>query len=197
MTNVESNNHTTWSGSTGTQLATCGDVPYSPRVTPSPADDRALYARPAFIAAPGARMRHSASFRMHLFGWLALPVLAAANGALRDATYGRMLESTVAHSVAVLPLVAVILIWATWLAKRAPLDDQRTAWSVGAVWMVATIAAELALGALQGMSVADALVQYDVSRGNLWVLVPLAVLVAPATARSVTTGVAGVAAERR
>lgn len=129
------------------------------------------------------RLPATRNLAAHLVGWLVLPLFAIANGALRELTYGRVLTEVVAHSISVVPLLAAIALWALWLARRYPLPSARDAALVGVVWLVATVGFELGLGAAQGAPLRELLGQYDVTRGNLWVLVPLTTLVAPPLAR--------------
>jgi hypothetical protein len=119
----------------------------------------------------------------HLLSWAAVPFMAVANGVVRDLTYGRGMGGTLAHSISVFPLVAAIFAWAIYVEKRRPLADRRAAVRVGAVWLALTVAFEAGLGALQGMSIRDMLASYDVTRGHLWPLVPLAMALAPEVAR--------------
>jgi hypothetical protein len=117
--------------------------------------------------------------RRHLLGWLALPFLAVANGLVRDFTYGRPMDRDLAHSIAVAPLIALILLWTWVLARRWPLASRTAAWTVGTIWLLLTLAFEFGLGALQGMPLRMMLTEYDVTQGRLWPLVPFTVLVAP------------------
>lgn len=123
------------------------------------------------------------SERKHMAAWLLVPFLAVANGALRDLTYGRAMTRTVAHSFAVFPLIAAILIWATFIERRWPLPDRRSAARVGAMWLALTVAFEFALGALLHVPFADMVAAYDVTRGHLWPLAPLTMGLAPELAR--------------
>lgn len=115
----------------------------------------------------------------HLLGWLAMPAAAVANGVLRDVTYGRRMSRTASHSLAVCPLAAFILVWAALLQRRWPLSGRGPALRVGALWLAFTLAFEFGMGAARKVPVRDMLAQYDVRRGNLWPLVPLAVVAAP------------------
>lgn len=123
--------------------------------------------------------RHRSSVTKHLAGWLLIPVFAALNGALRDATYGRLLDATLAHSLASLPVAIGILAWARWLSHRYRLPSERAALSVGVAWAALTIVAELSLGAFRGISMTTMLREYDVSSGHLWALIPLTSAFAP------------------
>jgi hypothetical protein len=115
----------------------------------------------------------------HLLAWLALPVAAAANGALRDATYGRRLGRTASHSLAVFPLVASVFTLASLVQRRWPLPGRGAAVRVGLLWLAFTVAFEAGMGAARGVPAREMLAEYDVRRGSLWPLVPLAVALAP------------------
>ena len=119
----------------------------------------------------------------YLLGWLALPVAAAANGALRDVTYGKRMPRIAAHSLAVVPLVAAILGWTAGLQRRWPLSSRRVAVRVGAVWLALTLAFEFGMGAARGTPAREMLAEYDIRRGHLWPFVPFAVMLAPEVAR--------------
>lgn len=119
----------------------------------------------------------------HCLGWLLVPVLVSANGAVRDATYGTVLDRTLAHSLAVAPLVASITVWALILASLWPLGHPRSPLRVGAAWLVLTVLAELGLGVARSVTASGIAGEYDVLAGNLWILVPLAAAFAPALAR--------------
>ena len=115
----------------------------------------------------------------HVVGWLALPAMAAANGALRDATYGKRMGRTAAHSLSVVPLVVTVLAWAAGLERRWPLASRRAAARVGVMWLALTLAFEFGMGAARGTPAREMLAEYDVRGGHLWPLVPLAVVLAP------------------
>jgi hypothetical protein len=120
--------------------------------------------------------------RRHLLAWTAMPFMGAANGVIRDLTYGRRMSRTQAHSLAVFPLALCISLYAGALARRWPLPDRRSAVGVGAAWLALTLIFETTLGAAQGRSRREILAQYDVLAGNLWPLVLAVVAAAPAIA---------------
>ena len=115
----------------------------------------------------------------HLLGWLALPLAAVANGVVRDTTYGRRMSTTASHSLAVAPLAAFILVWARVLQWRRPLPSRAAAARAGLVWLALTLAFEFGMGAARKVPAREMLAEYDVRRGHLWPLVPLAVAAAP------------------
>jgi len=126
--------------------------------------------------------------RRHVAGWLALPAAAVLNGAVRDATHGKVVSRTASHSIAVAPLVAAILGWSMLLQRRLPLASGRSAALVGSAWLVLTLGFESALGAARRVPLDEVLAEYDVTGGNLWPLVPLAAAAAPEFARRFQVG---------
>lgn len=115
----------------------------------------------------------------HVGAWLAVPVMAVVNGALRDLAYGKLMSEKLAHSLSVVPLIAAILLWAWLLASWAPLPSKRAGLRVGLIWLLLTLAFEFGLGALRGLELSEMLAQYDITQGHLWPLVPLTMGLAP------------------
>jgi hypothetical protein len=114
-----------------------------------------------------------------LLAWAALPLAAVANGILRDQTYGRGMDETVAHSLSVLPLAAVVGVWAGILSRRWPVRSRRSAARVGLLWLALTVAFESGLGRARGVGAREQLAEYDVRRGRLWPLALAVIALAP------------------
>lgn len=116
--------------------------------------------------------------------WGLILVLAILNGAVREAWLLPELGRGGALVASGLLLAAVVLAVA-WLAIRwlgPPTPVQ--AWRIGAFWLVLTLLFEFGFGALvQHRSWAEMLSAYSFRDGNLWPLVLLVVLAAPALAR--------------
>jgi hypothetical protein len=119
--------------------------------------------------------------------WLAVPVMAVVNGALRDLAYGKLMSETLAHSLSVVPLLGAILAWAWLLASWAPLPSKQAGLRVGLIWLLLTLAFEFGLGALRGLPLREMLAQYDITQGHLWPLVPLTMGLAPELTRRLVT----------
>jgi hypothetical protein len=119
----------------------------------------------------------------HVGAWLAVPLMAVVNGALRDLVYGKLMTETLAHSLSVVPLIGAILAWAWLLAGWVPLPSKRAGLRVGLIWLLLTLAFEFGLGALRGLELSELLAQYDIMQGQLWPLVPLTMGLAPELTR--------------
>lgn len=133
-------------------------------------------------------MKTGSAESRHIVGWLALPVLAVLNGLIRDTTYGQSMSQELSHNVSVVPLLIAILAWSVVLARWWPLPNAAAALRVGLAWMALTLVFEFGLGSLQGLSWDAMLAEYDITRGKLWPLVPLATLSAPALVRRMARG---------
>ena len=115
--------------------------------------------------------------------WLAILVLAIANGALREAyllpAWGRpagLVASGVLLSLAILAAAFVAL---PWLAA----SSTARAWRIGCAWLLMTLAFEFGFGALvQHRTLDEMLAAYTFRDGNLWPLVLLVTLLPPVLA---------------
>lgn len=125
--------------------------------------------------------------------WLALLVVAVLNGGLREGVLTPRMGQTVAHGISSIMLSAAILV-VTWIAipwiRPATPRDVIT---IGLGWLALTLAFEFGFGRLRGATWPELLVDYNVFRGRIWVLVLMSTAVAPyvtARARGLLPGAA-------
>jgi len=107
-------------------------------------------------------------------------VLAIANGALRQATFGMVLPELRAHQLST--LIGSVLMGAfMWVVLRWwPPASRREAIAIGLLWVSLTVAFEFFMGlVLLGRPVAQVLADYNVFAGRVWVLFLLWLTVAP------------------
>ena len=112
--------------------------------------------------------------------WAGILVGANVNGAFRELVLRRLLGPDAARAVSTLLLCGLILLIARlsidWIAP----DRAGTAWRIGVVWLVLTLAFEFLAGRyLFGNTWERILSEYDVAAGRIWSLVPIVALVAP------------------
>jgi hypothetical protein len=120
--------------------------------------------------------------------WLGMLALAFANGTARAVGY-QPLGETAARQIATGTLLGLLGGYVWVVHRRAPLPDTATATAVGGVWALLTLGFEFGFGHyVMGTSWAELLADYDVSRGRIWVLVPIATAAAPALVRAAQTG---------
>ena len=74
----------------------------------------------------------------------------------------------------------------TLLQRRWPLTSTRDAGSIGAIWVALAVLFEFGFGHyVEGDSWAELLRNYDVTAGNLWILILLWISAGPATVRAI------------
>ena len=132
-----------------------------------------------------ARFWTDRTLRRWLMAWLGAPVLAIVNGAARELTYKEQVGESTANQISVAPLIALLALYFWAVQRQWPLAARRDALSMGAVWVVLSVLFEFGFGHyVEGDSWADLLQNYDVTAGNLWILILLWIAAGPATARA-------------
>lgn len=117
--------------------------------------------------------------------WLGMLALAFANGTARAVGYQPVIGETAARQIATASLIALLGGYVWLLHRRAPLPDRATAFAVGGAWTLLTLGFEFGFGHyVQHMPWEALLADYDLTRGRVWVLVPIATLVMPALVRA-------------
>jgi len=112
--------------------------------------------------------------------WGLFAVAAPINGGLRDFVVAPLLGQSVALPLSGVLLAAIIGLITCLLLPRIGQISAADAWRIGGVWLVLTLGFEFGLGMLlMGKAFADMLSVFDLSGGNLYVLVLLTVFVAP------------------
>ena len=116
----------------------------------------------------------------YALAWVGMLVLAIANGALRQATFGMVLPELRAHQLST--LIGSVLMGAfMWVVLRWwPPASRREAISIGLIWVSLTVVFECLMGlVLLRRPVAQVLADYNVFAGHVWVFLLLWLTVAP------------------
>ena len=143
--------------------------------------------RPELPASPRSFWR-GRTVRRWLIAWVGAPLLAIVNGAVREFAYKDQVGESAANQVSVAPLIALLGLYFWILQRRWPLATTRDALSVGAIWVALSVLFEFGFGHyVEGDSWADLLDNYDVTQGNIWILILLWIAVGPAIARAAAT----------
>jgi hypothetical protein len=118
--------------------------------------------------------------------WLVLVVLAVTNGAVREALISPYLGDYAGHLISTALLASLILVTAWLSIPWIGPPSVRHAWTVGALWMLLTVAFEFLAGHyLFGNSWERLLADYNLLRGRVWPVVLVASLLAPPWAHRV------------
>jgi len=112
--------------------------------------------------------------------WLGILALAVGNGALRDGVISPRIGEVPGRAVSTVILAGLVLLVARIMIRWIRPLSSAGAWNVGIFWVALTLAFEFLAGRyLFGNSWERILSDYDVTRGRIWLLVPLVTLVAP------------------
>jgi hypothetical protein len=116
----------------------------------------------------------------YVLAWIPMVLIAIANGALREATYGKLMSELQAHQISTLSglLLFSAYIWVVIRTWRP--DTSKQAITVGLIWLGLTIAFEFLFGHyVVGHPWSKLLYDYNVFAGRVWVVVLIWVTVAP------------------
>ncbi len=106
----------------------------------------------------------------YLLAWFAMLLLAVANGALRQMTFGKNMTELHAHQLSTL-IGSVIIGAFIWVVIRQwPPGSNRRALAIGVFWLILTVAFEFFMGlVLAGRPLDQVLADYDVFQGRVWI----------------------------
>jgi len=112
--------------------------------------------------------------------WVVMAVLAVTNGVVRETVVIPRTGEYPGHVLSTLLLVALILLvsWLFfgWTSVEYTLAELLI---IGGGWTLLTIGFEFLVGWAEGTPVSVTLGQYDVFAGQVWILVPITLFLAP------------------
>jgi len=112
--------------------------------------------------------------------WAVMAVVAVANGVFREVVLIPRIGDYPGHVASTALLVAAILLVSLAYFSRTPIDHRRIELiAIGVLWTALTVGFEFVVGYAEGTPVSVTLGQYDVLAGQVWIAVPIALLVSP------------------
>lgn len=116
----------------------------------------------------------------YLTAWFVMLLVAVANGAVRDFTYGRHMEELTAHQLSTATGVLLLGIVIRGFVRLYPPSSGREAISMGLLWVALTVAFEfLFFHYVGGHSWSALLGNFNVLKGRVWVVVLAWIAIAP------------------
>lgn len=112
--------------------------------------------------------------------WMAMAVIAVLNGGFREVVLIPRIGEYPGHVLSTGILVVAILV-VTWLFFGWSTVEYAMAERVviGVVWVFLTVGFEFLVGYLEGTPPSVTIAQYDVFAGQVWIVVPIVLFVAP------------------
>lgn len=115
----------------------------------------------------------------YIAAWFGMMVLAIINGGLRDWGYAPHVGDLRAHQLSTLILVVLFAGYFRLLTAVWPLKSAGQAWRIGGLWLLMTVAFEFGLGRVAGKPWSELFHAYNLGAGQVWMFIPLFVLVGP------------------
>ena|SRR5664279_2210370 len=107
-------------------------------------------------------------------------VIAVANGALRQATFAKVMPELRAHQLSTLIGAVLMGLFIWFVVRRWPPASGRQALLIGLVWLLLTVAFECFMGlALAHRPLSQVVQDYNVFSGRVWVLFLIWLALAP------------------
>jgi len=112
--------------------------------------------------------------------WVLLAVLAVTNGVFRETVLIPRMDDHAAHVLSTAILVGMILaVAAAYFAWTGTAFSDAELVAIGVGWTVMTVGFEFLVGYAEGTPVSTPVGPYDVTAGQWWRAVPIALLLAP------------------
>lgn len=115
----------------------------------------------------------------YFFAWFGMMMLAIINGGLRDFAYKPHVGDLPAHQISTVILIILFAGYFRFLAAVWPLRSASQAWVIGGMWFLMTEAFEFGVGQFGSDSWTTLLHAYNVFAGQVWIFIPLWVLIGP------------------
>ncbi len=131
-------------------------------------------------SASGGTLKKAAALTRYILAWLIMLMIAIANGALRQATFGKVMPETRAHQLSTLigSVLIGLFIWAVIRVWKP--SSGRQALTIGLIWLILTVAFEFFMGlVLAHRPLAEVLHDYNLFAGRVWVLFLIWLTLAP------------------
>lgn len=116
----------------------------------------------------------------YLAAWFGMMIIAVINGSVREVLYKPHVGELAAHQISTLTLFIMFTAYFWFLDSIWPIETGVQAWTIGAIWVVMTLAFEFGVGRyVSGNSWSKVLYDYNLLAGRVWVFIPIWVLIAP------------------
>lgn len=116
----------------------------------------------------------------YFIAWFGMMVLAILNGTLRDFAYKPLTNDLAAHQISTVILLLLFAGYFRFLVKHWPIESGRRAWAIGIMWFLMTEAFEFGMILMTVAHPWDKILEsYSLFEGQVWLFVPLWVLIGP------------------
>lgn len=111
--------------------------------------------------------------------WLSIIPLAILNGGLRENVLLPLLGAQWAQPLSGLILCLLICAVSVLFIPKIGKGEAKTYWKIGLLWVFLTFAFESTFGLARGNSLCEIMKAYNITSGNLWLVVLIFIGIAP------------------
>jgi hypothetical protein len=115
----------------------------------------------------------------YFLAWFGMMILAIVNGGIRDYAYKLYVGTLAAHQISTLTLIIIMTGYFWFLTKTWPIQSANQSWMIGTMWFMMTEVFEFGMGLIGGKPWSTLFYAYNVFAGQVWIFIPLWVLVGP------------------
>ncbi len=116
----------------------------------------------------------------YFFAWFGMMILAIINGGFRDFAYKSRIGDLPANQISTVILIVLLAGYFRFLTSIWPIKSASQAWGIGGIWLLMTEAFEFGMGRfIAGDSWNKLFHAYNVFAGQVWIFIPLWVLIGP------------------
>lgn len=111
--------------------------------------------------------------------WFPMVILAIINGTARDLWYKKYSTELLAHQISTVSLLLFLGIYIALVIKKYRPQSEAESLRIGLLWLVLTLGFEFGFGLYRGNSWTQLLEAYNITKGHLWLLIPVWLVLAP------------------
>lgn len=114
-----------------------------------------------------------------IFIWLSIIPLAILNAGLREKVLTPLIGAEYSLPISGITLIIFIFIVTFILLPKLGKGKPKVYWQIGFLWIMLTLIFETCMGVLMGKTFEQIINAYDITNGNLWLLVVIFIGFAP------------------
>jgi hypothetical protein len=115
-----------------------------------------------------------------VLAWFPMILIAIANGALREFSYGKQVSELRAHQLSTLSALTLFSIYIGIVLRVWRPESASQAFAIGLIWLILTVAFEFLFGHyISGFSWSRLLRDYNLLAGRVWIFIPIWIALAP------------------
>ncbi len=115
----------------------------------------------------------------YFLAWFGMMFIAIVNGGVRDFAYKSIVGDLAARQISTVVLLVLLTGYMWFLTRIWLIETAKQAWKIGVMWFLMTETSEFGMGLLVGDSWRKLFHAYNVFAGQVWIFIPLWLLIGP------------------